>query len=290
MRIGFLTNVLADNGMKDLMEIAKWGSQSGFQDMEVGPTVELKEETIAKIREEKIIDISALIYCRNFLIDDPETASAHRENILKRIDMAGKYKIAKVICSTGVSREAFDEVCFEPEKSLDKSVEFLNVMVEEAEKNNVTLCIENCPLMGNIGFAPFMWEKIFDKVDSPRLKLAFDPSHFIWQFMDPYQAILEFGDKIAHVHAKDTEILTEILKRRGILYKPRPIKNQFRGWWRYRVPGLGEIDWNKLIDCLYQTGYDDTISIEHEDSVWEGNLDKVKAGMLRGRRHLEQFL
>ena len=290
MRIGFLTNVLADNGMKELLDLAKWGRENGFQDMEVGPTVELREEEIAAIREEGKIDISALIYCRNFLTDDEETARTHKANILKRIELAGKYRIPKVICSTGVSSDSFDGVCFEPERSLGKSVEFLKVMAEEAEKENVTLCIENCPLMGNIGFSPYMWEMIFDKIDSEKLKLAFDPSHFIWQFMDPYEAVLDFGHKIAHVHAKDTEILPEILKRRGILYNPRPMGNTFAGWWRYRVPGLGEINWNRLIDCLNQTGYDGTISIEHEDPVWEGNLEKVTRGIVRGRRHLEQFL
>lgn len=290
MRIGFLTNILVSNGMSSLMEIAEWGAKNHFQDLEVGPTVELKEEEVAAIRDQGKIDLSALIYCRNFLADDETTSNIHKENIIKRIEMAGRYQIPKVICSTGVSSDAFDGVCFDPMKSIGASVEFLKVMAEYAEKNDVTLCIENCPMMGNIGFAPFMWRELFSRVDSKRLKLAFDPSHFIWQFMDPYRAILEFGDQIAHVHAKDTEILYDRMRETGILYNPRPAGNQFHGWWRYRVPGLGQIDWNKLIDCLNQVHYQGTISLEHEDPVWEGDLELVQSGLLRGRKHLELFL
>lgn len=290
MRIGFLTNVLVANGMKNLTEIASWGVENHFQDLEVGPTVELNEQEVAAIREQGKIDISALIYCRNFLADDEAESDMHKENIIKRIEMAGKYRIPKVICSTGVSSKAFDGIYYDPKKSVEQSVEFLKVMVEYAEKNDVVLCVENCPLMGNIGFAPFMWRELFQQVDSERFKLAFDPSHFIWQFMDPYKAVLEFGGKIAHVHAKDTEILYDKLKETGILYNPRPTGNTFHGWWRYRVPGLGQIDWNRLIDCLNQVHYTGTISLEHEDAVWEGDIEKVKCGLLRGRRHLEQFL
>lgn len=290
MKIGFLTNVMVQNGMKELKEIAAWGAGNGFEDMEVGPTIELKEQDVEEIREKGEIDISALIYCRNFLTEDKTEAQAHKDNIIRRIELAGKYRISKVICSTGVAPESFDGICFDPRKSLEKSVEFLKVMVEYAEKHNVLLCVENCPLMGNIGFAPFMWTELFERVGSDRLRLAFDPSHFIWQFMDPYQAIGQFGDKIAHVHAKDTEIMEKVLKQTGILYNPRPVHDVFEGWWRYRVPGLGQINWNKIIDCLNQARYQGTISIEHEDPVWQGDLEHVKLGLLKGQKHLRSFL
>jgi len=61
-----------------------------------------------------------------------------------------------------------------------------------------------------------------------------------------------------------------------------------RGWWRYRIPGQGDINWSKFISTLYQVGYDGTISIEHEDPVWSGTLDKVKNGLILGKRHLAQ--
>lgn len=177
-----------------------------------------------------------------------------------------------------------------PRKSLDRSTEFLKVMVAKAEDLGVTLCVENCPLMGNIGFAPFMWDELFARIDSPNFKLAFDPSHFVWQMMDPYKAVRDYGSRIAHVHAKDTEILWDELQRTGILFCPKYVEDSSEGWWRYRVPGLGQIDWKKLIDRLREAGFDGTISIEHEDPIWSGSQEKVKEGLVRGLRHIQSCL
>ncbi|MEU4414762.1 hypothetical protein [Nocardia salmonicida] len=51
------------------------------------------------------------------------------------------------------------------------------------------------------------------------------------------------------------------------------------GWWRYRVPGRGQLDWNRLIDKLYSSGYDGDVAVEHEDPVWGGTLEKILRGM-----------
>ena len=290
MKLGFLTNVMVSCGISDLKTIAAWGAENGFSDLEVGPTVPLYEEDVAQIREEGRIDLSALIFCRNFLSSDTEQAEEFKRQIIRRIEIAGKYHIPKVLCSTGVAPDSFDGARFDPRKSLDRSVEFLKVMVARAEELGVTLCVENCPLMGNIGFAPFMWDKLFERIDSPYFRLAFDPSHFVWQMMDPYQAIRDYGDRIAHVHAKDTEILWEELRRTGILFCPKFAEDSGDGWWRYRVPGLGQIDWKKLIDRLREAGFDGTISIEHEDPIWSGSQEKVKEGLVRGLHHIQSCL
>src|SRR5690606_2664056 len=120
-------------------------------------------------------------------------------------------------------------------------------------------CIENCPLMGNIAISPHMWNEIFSRIDSDKLKLAYDPSHLIWLFIDPYAPIIEFGHKIGHIHAKDTEINYDTLRRTGILFNPKHGEIDSSGWWRYRVPGLGEVNWNKIIDHLNQIGFDGTV-------------------------------
>ena len=85
-------------------------------------------------------------------------------------------------------------------------MELAKQFVDLAEKNGVRLCYENCPMMGNIATSPDMWEAIFDAVGSERLGLCYDPSHLVWQFIDPYRNIYKFADKIFHVHAKDTAV------------------------------------------------------------------------------------
>ena len=290
MKLGFLTNVMVSCGISDLKTIAAWGAENGFSDLEVGPTVPLCEEDVAQIREEGRIDLSALIFCRNFLSNDTLQAEEFKKQIIRRIEIAGRYHIPKVLCSTGIAPDSFDGVRFDPRKSLDRSTEFLKVMVAKAEDLGVTLCVENCPLMGNIGFAPFMWDELFARIDSPNFKLAFDPSHFVWQMMDPYKAVRDYGSRIAHVHAKDTEILWDELQRTGILFCPKYVEDSSEGWWRYRVPGLGQIDWKKLIDRLREADFDGTISIEHEDPIWSGRQEKVKEGLVLGLRHIQSCL
>ena len=51
----------------------------------------------------------------------------------------------------------------------------------------------------------------------PEFGFNFDPSHFVWQLIDPCLFIREFGDRIFHVHAKDTELVRTNLARSGVL-------------------------------------------------------------------------
>ena len=61
-------------------------------------------------------------------------------------------------------------------------------------------------------------------------------------------------------------------------------------WYRYRLPGFGTLDWRRIISELQIVGYDGTISIEHEDPVWCGSLDKIKTGMLKSQDYLRFYL
>ena len=119
------------------------------------------------------------------------------------------------------------------------------------------------------------------QLDSDRIGLCYDPSHLIWQFIDPYSNIFRFKEKIFRFHAKDTHVDMEKLSLYGV--------QQYMKWWQHRLPGLGDLDWNRIVDDLYQIGYDDAIVIEHEDPVWEGTLEKVEKGILKTRDHVSQY-
>jgi sugar phosphate isomerase/epimerase len=45
------------------------------------------------------------------------------------------------------------------------------------------------------------------------------------------------------------------------------------------VPGLGEVNWKKLIDVMYEGGFNGTLSVEHEDPIWGGTEEIVKVGL-----------
>lgn len=128
---------------------------------------------------------------------------------------------------------------------------------------------------GNVAHSPELWDMLFDAVPSPALGLSFDPSHLIWlQIPNIPDLIRHYGSRIYHFDAKDTEILPAVLARQGILGS---------GWWRYRLPGLGALDWRGILSALGDIGYDDVISIENEDPLFRG-LDGVAwaAEYLRG--------
>ena len=73
------------------------------------------------------------------------------------------------------------------------------------EKNKVRILWEPYAGGPNIATGPVGWEALFKAFnDSPHVGLQFDPSHLVWQFMDPVQAAREFADKIYDVHLKDT--------------------------------------------------------------------------------------
>lgn len=92
--------------------------------------------------------------------------------------------------------------------------------------------------------------------------IQFDPSHYVRQFMDPYQTARNWMDKIYDVHLKDTEIKYHVLSKVGV-NPPKAIR-----WWRYRIPGQGQIDWPKFFTVLMDKGYQGAMNIEHEDEEY----------------------
>lgn len=281
MRMSLLTNSLTGVGVTDLKAIAGWAAANDIHELDVGPAIAMDRQVFEDVLGEGKVEIKTMIYCRNFLSEDEEEARQHQEALKERIRFAGTVGIEKIVCSTGVTKDAFAGTCFVPEKSADACVELAKEFLEEAEKNNVRLCWENCPMMGNIAASPDMWQMLFDRLDSDRIGLSYDPSHLVWQMIDPYGNIFKFKDKIFHVHAKDTHVDYEKLSLYGT--------QQNAKWWCHRLPGLGDLDWNRIVDALYQIGYDKAICIEHEDPVWDGTEEKVKRGILKTRDHVSQF-
>lgn len=287
VKFGFLTNALVNNGRTDIHSIIEWAKQEGFDTLEVGPSINLLD--LESALEATGMNVSALTYCRNFLSEDLEMREMHQKELFSRIEAAGRLGIPLVVTSTGInsssmadSYDGYDAIRSKPSNSLKDIVSFFSYAGELAEKANVKIAFENCPLMGNTAISPELWSRLFDQLDSSCFGLAYDPSHLIWQGIDPYIPVNEFADRIFHVHAKDTEIDYDRLNRTGIL-------TDF-SWWRYRLPGLGDLDWSKFIQELIKIGYNGAVSIEHEDPVWEGSLQKIKKGLLLGKDHIKTSL
>ena len=91
----------------------------------------------------------------------------------------------------------------------------------------------------------------------------FDPSHLLWQGVDPVEFIRAFPDRIYHVHIKDA--IVTLNGRTGILSSHLNFGDPRRGW-DFRSPGRGGVNFEEIIRALNAIGYDGPLSVEWEDS------------------------
>ena len=108
----------------------------------------------------------------------------------------------------------------------------------------------------------------------------FDPSHLVWQGIDPVAAIRALGGAIYHFHAKDTKIDAYNTAVNGVL-DTNHYGDEIGRSWIFRTVGYGNgLDyWRDMISNLRLVGYDRVMSIEHEDSLMttDEGLEKAVA-------------
>ncbi|MBQ7689432.1 MAG: sugar phosphate isomerase/epimerase [Clostridia bacterium] len=112
----------------------------------------------------------------------------------------------------------------------------------------------------------------------PEIGANFDPSHLIWQGMEPVAVIRALGDAIFHVHAKDTRLDKYNIARTGVL-DTKPYADEINRSWIFRSVGYGNdaLYWKDIVSNLRMVGYDHVLSIEHEDSLMSQNEGLTKA-------------
>jgi len=182
-----------------------------------------------------------------------------------------------------------------PEENVPLFKEIFSPVADLCEQNGVKIGFENCPHyvgypvpVGNIGYSPEVLTALFEAVPSDKLGLEFDPSHLYWLGIDHLRMLRQFGNKTFALHAKDTEILEHKRYEYGIIGKQFAKTSEWdAGWWRYRIPGWGHIDWREIYKVLYDIGFNGPVIIEHEDPVFDGELRPV--GLKMGHDYLRQF-
>jgi sugar phosphate isomerase/epimerase len=304
VKLGFIT---APFPHWDLSQVAAFAARSGFQALEIccwpassgdtrryaGTTHvdvdaldEAKAAEILELLAGHNLEISALGYYPNNLHGDPEHRRAVNEHTRKVIAAAACLGVSTVCTFVGRDQA----------KSLPESLEdFRQVwppIVAEAESLGVRIAIENCPMIfsndewpggRNLAYAPAVWRELFELVPSESFGLNFDPSHLVWQMIDYERAIYEFGDRIFHVHAKDLEIRRDGLYEHGVL-------SLGMGWQVPRLPGLGEVRWDRFMAALYAVGFDGPVIVEHEDRGFEGSDELVIRGFELARDVLRPYI
>jgi len=168
-------------------------------------------------------------------------------------------------------------------------------VMAHAEKAGVQIAIEPWPgphpHYPNLGCSPESLRRIFAAVPSPNLGICYDPSHFARLQIDHVRLLHEFGDRVKHVHLKDTEILQEGLYESGILGESYATTYRHgEGWWRYTIPGEGIVDWQLVLRRLEQAGYAGVLSVELEDHYFMETPELQQEGLVRSRDYISQFI
>jgi sugar phosphate isomerase/epimerase len=268
LKLGLLTAAFGDRPLED---VAAWAVQAGFDALELycppGREPELPSG----------IEVSALAYYPNNLDPDLGAREAAHLHLRRLVDASKRLGVGLVCTFAGA----------DPARALDENLEEFRrawpPLVEYAEARGVRIAIENCPMISgsggtNLAYCPAAWDAMFEAIPGPVLGLNLDPSHLVWLQVDYERAVRDYGSRIFHVHAKDTEIRRDELFRRSIL-------SRGAGWQAGRIPGRGEVDWARFVGALRDVGYDGVVSVEHEDH----DVD-VEAGFELARDHLRPLL
>ncbi len=304
MYIGFLTVCL---GNMPLREKAEWAAKNGFKSLEVAcwphendrdysscdiDVSNLTEDEAGKIKgyiNDLGLRITSLAYYDNNLHHEPSRRAFINNHLKKCIDAAVMLDVATV--GTFVGRNINKSI----KDNFDEFEKVFGDLVGYAQNKGVKLIIENCPMEGwqlpgqpgTISFTPELWREMFRRVPNKNFGLNYDPSHLRFQLIDYIKPIVEFKDRIFHVHAKDSEVFEDKLAEYGVFNKQLDGEG---GYWQFRMPGLGQVDFAAVIKALRDVGYDDVLSIEHEDPLYEGSEEKVKKGLILGREFLEKLV
>lgn len=97
----------------------------------------------------------------------------------------------------------------------------------------------------------------------PAFGFNFDPSHLLWQMVDPLRFLRDFSDRIYHVHVKDVAVRPD--GSSGILGSHLRFGDPRRSW-DFRSPGHGDVPFADIFRLLAAIGYQGPLSVEWEDS------------------------
>jgi sugar phosphate isomerase/epimerase len=304
MKLGLLTAAFPSLSLE---EVAAWASAEGFHALEIAcwpaagaerrryagvshiDVERLDGSGAARVREllgSYGLEISSLAYYPNNLDPDPDVQAANHEHLRRVVSAANLLGVGLV--GTFIGRDQHRSV----EESLEQVSRVWPPLVRFAAEQGVRIAIENCPMIfsadewpggRNLAYSPALWRRLFEIIPDENFGLNFDPSHLVWQFIDVERAVREFSGRIFHVHAKDLEVDRDGLYEHGVM-------SLGSGWQIPRLPGLGEVRWDRFLAALYRAGYDGVVSVEHEDRQFEGDVDLVKRGFILARNVLRPYL
>jgi sugar phosphate isomerase/epimerase len=300
VKLGLLTAAFADRSLEDA---AAWAAAHGYEMLEVAcwPAAaerrryagvshidvdNLDSDAVHATLERHGVGISALAYYPNNLHPDDAVRKEANGHLRKVIDAAQALGVGLVGTFVGNDKDR------PLPENLDRFRRIWPELVHYAGERGVRVAIENCPMIfsydewpggNNLAWSPAIWDELFTAIPDANFGLNLDPSHLVWLQIDYTRAVVDFGDRIFHSHAKDLEIRPDGLYRHGTF-------SAGIGWQVPRLPGLGEVDWSRYVAALYSVGYDYVLSVEHEDRDFEQTPELVERGFVLAHGTLKPLL
>jgi sugar phosphate isomerase/epimerase len=293
MKLGVLTVLYADQPLDAVLDRAV---ELGLDAVELGtgnypgnahcdPAALLADPAaLAALREavaSRGLEISALSCHGNPLHPDHETAEAHHAVWRWTLELANALEVGVVAAFSGCPGEGPGArhpnwvTCPWPPEFAELlawqwdecAIPYWSEEARQAEAQGVRIALEMHP--GMLAYNPETLLRL-RAATGPALGANFDPSHLMWQGIDPVLAIRDLGaaQALHYVHAKDTRVDAANVARNGVL-DTKGYAQVLERAWSFRTVGYGHgaSTWRDIVSALRLAGYDGVLSIEHEDAL-----------------------
>lgn len=209
-----------------------------------------------------------LLSARTWGDGDPEGVRQRAAEELKATARAASRLGAKVVTGFTGSKIWPYVAMFPPvgedviEAGFADFVERWTPILDVFEAEGVTFALEVHP--GEIAYDYWSAERTLDAIGRREVfGLNWDPSHMNWQDIDPASFLVDFADRIYHVHCKDSK--KNLNGRNGRMGSHLPWGDPRRGW-DFVSAGRGDVDWERCFRTINKIGYPGPISVEWEDA------------------------
>ncbi len=302
MKLGVFSVLLSN---QNLDQALKYLSESGVQAVELGtggypgnahanPYELLSDEgklnNLKELVKKYNLEISALSCHGNPVHPQSEIAEKFHSDYEKTVLLAEKLGVNRVITFSGCPGDSPKSMypnwvtCPWPEdflKVLDYQWnEVLIPYWEKTAKFSTAHGVDKICLEMHPGFCVYNPESLLKlrSAVGDTIGANYDPSHLFWQGIDPVASIRKLGSAIYHFHAKDTKVDEINTGVNGVL-DVKHYGDEINRSWVFRSVGYGHGHqvWKDIISNLRMVGYDDVLSIEHEDSLMSVNEGLQKA-------------
>lgn len=260
MKIGFYTSTFKDRPVAEVFEFA---TEAGFDAIELDIDGHVKTPdkvgvVVAEARNRGLF-VSSITLFGGQLDSDAQRRTELRARTNEFALAISEAKVPLFVLFSG-----YDASMSEDDNYMEFA-EHAKALLAATADSDLEFAVENWPGPGNqfVAVTPLGWERLFNLVSDKRFGLEFDPSHLIRLGIDPFAALDGVKDRVKILHGKDASIDNARLQATGY---------HGSGWWRYRLPGKGLLDWPRFLRQARAFGFDGTISIEHEDADfgWPG--------------------